>query len=247
VDLSLMDVLQKFRRPTTGTSLSTLNPVALGIVHRLDRGTSGCIIIAKNDPIHAQFVAAIFQRQLQKTYTVLVSPAPCTVLYNETMGYITIPVDGKPAKSKYTVLERFVRYNNISKRNETAALMNVITYTGRQHQVRVHCAHGLKAPIVGDPLYSITTAAPTTKTTIRTKNHNTKSLNRPKTKNVVLVPGIHDQSQERFHLHASSITLPFQLEAFHNSNNNSMIDHRTITYNAPIPIWWLPILDEWRQ
>ena len=254
VDLSLMDVLQKFRsgRSTndgimvSGTSLSTLNPVALGIVHRLDRGTSGCIVIAKNNAIHARFVAAIFQRQFQKTYTVLVSPAPCIEAYHPTTGYITIPVDGKPAKSKYTVLERFVRNNNVSGTNETAALMNVTTYTGRQHQVRVHCAHGLGTPIIGDSLYSTTIMASATPT-------NKKGLSHKK------VPsrtdrGI-DQGQERFHLHAASITVPSHLgEEFRTISHDihDGTDRRTVhltttmTYDAPIPTWWQPVLDEWR-
>jgi len=54
-DVSLEDALSALKMP-----LSDLNPEALGIVHRLDRGTSGCIIIAKNDSTHAKLVTAFF-------------------------------------------------------------------------------------------------------------------------------------------------------------------------------------------
>ena len=243
VDLSLVDALQKFRSSANNhqTSLSTLNPVALGIVHRLDRGTSGCMVIAKNDPTHARFVAAMFQRQFQKTYTVLVSPAPCIESYHETTGYITIPVDGKPAKSKYTVIERFVRYNNVSNTNDTAALMNVTTYTGRQHQVRVHCSYGLKSPIIGDTLYAAAIDDSKIRTAIQHRT-NRKDVSRVQ----------NDKSKERFHLHASTITIPDHDQwswtaPVGTPTRATTRPIATMTYDAPIPTWWKPVLDSWRH
>jgi 23S rRNA-/tRNA-specific pseudouridylate synthase len=214
-DLSLVDLLMKVSRRD---QLSTLNPDALGIVHRLDRGTSGCIVVAKNDPTHAQLVTQLFTRQLQKTYTVLVSPAPSLALYNAT-GYITIPVHGKPAKSKYTILERYSVIDdsgrasgNDTSKTKTAALINVTTLTGRQHQVRVHCAYGLGTPIVGDDLYS----NPSNKGPMKDRR----------------LPKERPQNEpERFHLHASSLYIPCANETIH----------------APLPSWWLPVLDSWRS
>jgi 23S rRNA-/tRNA-specific pseudouridylate synthase len=256
IDLSIVDVLQKVRT-VPNVTLSTLNPAALGIVHRLDRGTSGCLIIAKNDATHADIVSRLFQRQIQKTYTVLVSPAPCIELYNTT-GYITLPVHGKPAKSKYTILERFVR-NSTSTRTtkngkngintailskvETAALMNITTYTGRQHQVRVHCSYGLGTPIIGDTVYTATT-----KTTNTIKGTKTGKNDHP-------YPTA--TKREQFHLHASSISFLDTTVNDSNIHNSTCTSTTTspsaqhcntlLEFDAPIPNWWFPVLKEWRK
>jgi 23S rRNA-/tRNA-specific pseudouridylate synthase len=191
-DLSLVDLLMKVSRRD---QLSTLNPDALGIVHRLDRGTSGCIVVAKDDPTHAQLVSQLFTRQMHKTYTVLVSPAPPRGLYNTT-GYITIPVQGKPAKSKYTIVERYSVVDVSDGAVKTAAWINVTTLTGRQHQVRVHCAYGLGAPIVGDELYY----NPSHKGPMKDRR----------------LPKERPQNEpERFHLHASSLYIPGVNETIH--------------------------------
>jgi 23S rRNA-/tRNA-specific pseudouridylate synthase len=216
-DLSVVDLLM--RLSTSREQLSSLNSDALGIVHRLDRGTSGCLIVAKNDSTHARFVAQLFTRQIHKTYTVLVSPAPSMERYNTT-GFITIPVHGKPAKSKYTILERYsvvddsggAAVHGISQM-KTAALINVTTFTGRQHQVRVHCAHGLETPVIGDELY----------------NGHTSSIV-SKDRRVQKKPAL-AKVLERFHLHASSLNIPCINE----------------TIYAPLPAWWLPVLDYWRN
>lgn len=216
-DLSLVDSLMRFCNGRE--QLSTLNPDALGIVHRLDRGTSGCIVVSKNDPTHARLVSQLFTRQMHKTYTVLVSPAPSLELYNTT-GNITIPVHGKPAKSMYTILERYtgaVKYISGDAANDassikTAALINVTTFTGRQHQVRVHCAHGLGAPVVGDELY-------------RQSGQKNSLKDRRFQKESVAA-----KEPERFHLHASSIFIPCLNK----------------TISAPLPNWWSSVLDDWR-
>jgi 23S rRNA-/tRNA-specific pseudouridylate synthase len=124
-------------------SLSTLNPECLGLVHRLDRGTSGCMVLAKTEAMHANLVAEFFLRQSQKKYLTLVSPPPGLSLPEE--GDIDLPVDGRPAKSKYRILQRY---------GTDAALLEVETLTGRKHQVRKHCAQGLQSPVVMDPMYS---------------------------------------------------------------------------------------------
>jgi 23S rRNA-/tRNA-specific pseudouridylate synthase len=138
-DVSLEDALLNCNIP-----LSTLNPEAMGLVHRLDRGSSGCMVLAKTDEMHANLVAEFFLRRTQKRYLALVAPAPDSSVSDE--GYIDLPVDGRPAKSKYRVVERYG--------TGAAALLEFDIYTGRKHQVRIHAAEGLSSPVLMDNLYS---------------------------------------------------------------------------------------------
>ena len=111
-DISLEDALVDI-----GISLSTLNHEALGIVHRLDRGTSGCIVLAKNDAMHVRLVSYFFCRQIRKSYRALVSYEPVSdevdksneqnlskVLSNE--GVIDLEVGGRPALSTYSIVNK---------------------------------------------------------------------------------------------------------------------------------------------
>lgn len=154
-DISLHDAFVHFNLP-----LSTLNPDALGLVHRLDRGTSGCMVWAKRNEIHAQLVALFFVRRVYKEYTVLTAPAPqIERLRSNVPVVMSSSVDGRPAKSVYTLVEQFGQNSTASNTSQptntfgTAALGRVQTLTGRKHQVRVHCATDLKSPVLGDPLY----------------------------------------------------------------------------------------------
>ena len=128
-DTSLVDALLQNRVP-----LSTLNPQAQGLVHRLDRGTSGCLLLAKTDDFHARAVSEFFVRRSRKSYTALLE-APVEGLPME--GTMETLVDGRSARSEYRV------------HAENPRLVTVQTKTGRKHQVRVHCASALR-PIVGD-------------------------------------------------------------------------------------------------
>lgn len=152
-DVSLEDAISSLNIP-----LSELNPDALGIVHRLDRGTSGCIILAKNDMTHAKLVTAFFSRNAKKSYLAIVSyhvQEACLQkrqIHEKDLavgfrGSIDIKVQGKPALSEYTVLKIIP---------EHVILLRVVTYTGRYHQVRQHCAQGLGRPILFDPEYGFT-------------------------------------------------------------------------------------------
>jgi 23S rRNA pseudouridine1911/1915/1917 synthase len=138
-DVSLEEALLHVNLP-----LSTINSEARGLVHRLDRGTSGCLAIAKSDEAHAQLVTEFFLRQVSKKYICLVSPAVERSSEQATPILIDTPVSGHVAKSKYRVLKSF----------DEASLVEMETLTGRKHQVRVHAAEVLKSPIIGDPLYS---------------------------------------------------------------------------------------------
>jgi 23S rRNA-/tRNA-specific pseudouridylate synthase len=146
-DIALEDALLHINLP-----LSTLNAECRGLVHRLDRGTSGCMIWAKSDHMHALLVTEFFLRRVQKTYTTLVVLDPAVTDNEDSSesnrladeGRVSLPVDGRPAESTYRVLERY---------GTEAALVQVQTMTGRKHQVRVHCAQGLSSPVVRDTLY----------------------------------------------------------------------------------------------
>ena len=135
MDYSLQDVLL-----TANIPLSTLNPDCRGLVHRIDRGTSGCIVFAKTNEMHAKMVTEFFLRKAKKSYQAVVVAAKDMPDHGE----ITSSVGGRPAKSTFVVEDRI---------HSTYARLRVETWTGRKHQVRVHCAQGLKSPILLDALY----------------------------------------------------------------------------------------------
>lgn len=135
-------------------SLSSINGVIRpGIVHRLDKDTSGLLIVAKNDFAHKELSNQLRDRKIHREYIALVNG----VLKNDE-GTINLPIgrdpknrlkmtviytNSKEAITNYWVLNRFSSYT----------LVKVKLETGRTHQIRVHFSH-LKHSIVGDPLYS---------------------------------------------------------------------------------------------
>jgi len=127
-----------------------------GIVHRLDRETSGAILVAKNDAAHAKLSADFRQRKVKKTYLALVhgmlkgdrGSIDLAIARDphRRMRMTTRPAS-KPGKSRaaltdWRVLARF----------PSATLVEVTLHTGRTHQIRVHFS-AVKRPIVGDTLY----------------------------------------------------------------------------------------------
>jgi len=137
-DISLVDALLDV------TSLSTINPLARGIVHRIDRGTSGALVLAKTDECHLELVALFFLRRVKKKYFALVHGDDML----EQEGTIDSDIEGKHAVSRYRVMKI---HEDAGK--PFAVQLEVETLTGRKHQVRIHCAHGLGRPIILDPLY----------------------------------------------------------------------------------------------
>jgi 23S rRNA pseudouridine1911/1915/1917 synthase len=121
-----------------------------GIVHRLDKDTSGLIVVAKNVSSQASLARQLAERTMRRTYLALVHGDP------PASGTIDAPIGrdatrrtrmavthrGRPARTAYRVLERFGR----------AALVECRLETGRTHQIRVHFQH-IRHPLIGDPVY----------------------------------------------------------------------------------------------
>jgi 23S rRNA-/tRNA-specific pseudouridylate synthase len=136
-DASLEDCLLR-----SGVPLSTLNKEGQGMVHRIDRGTSGCIVLAKTNRMHSILMAQFFLRNVSKSYQALI----CTMPNNKlpTKGTIDLDIDGRPAISKYRVEQKYA---------DGVARIKVKTKQGRRHQVWIHCSRGLQAPILLDSSY----------------------------------------------------------------------------------------------
>lgn len=124
-----------------------------GIVHRLDKETSGCIIVAKNDQTHASLSKSFSERTIKKTYLAIVSGKP-----RQRKGTIILSIGRHPiARMKMTERrppagrEAITDYEVLSS-SETESLLACFPHTGRMHQIRVHLQH-LGHPIIGDHLY----------------------------------------------------------------------------------------------
>ncbi len=126
-----------------------------GIVHRLDRDTSGLLVVASTDPVHAALVDALRRREVTRRYLALVDgePANPTGRIEAPIGrdpasrrrFATVP-DGKPAVTRYTTLAT----GTIGDR--PVALLACTLGTGRTHQIRVHLT-AIGHPVIGDPVY----------------------------------------------------------------------------------------------
>ena len=146
-DVSLEDALV-----SCNVVLSTLNPEALGLVHRLDRGSSGCIVFAKSNDMHAKLVSEFFLRRTTKKYVALLRESSESSIPEAGSGLIDHPVSRRPARSQYSLLERY-KSSSDEECEDNAALVEFEIFTGRKHQIRVHAAEVLGSPVWGDPLY----------------------------------------------------------------------------------------------
>ena len=123
-----------------------------GIVHRLDKETTGVIVVAKTDKAHRALADQFATRSLKKFYVALVAEVPqllsgmidSAISRHPTHRHrMTIGEGGRPARTSWERVEAF---------GDIAALMRCQIFTGRTHQIRVHLK-SLGHPILGDPLY----------------------------------------------------------------------------------------------
>jgi tRNA pseudouridine32 synthase/23S rRNA pseudouridine746 synthase len=123
-------------------------------VHRLDRDTSGCLLLARNPKAHRRFQQAFERNEVAKTYIAVLAGAPA-----RAEGFIDMPLrkvstreagwrmvpdpTGQPAQTRWRTLDE----------RDGRALVLFQPATGRTHQLRVHALHGIGIPIAGDPRY----------------------------------------------------------------------------------------------
>ncbi len=137
----------------TGNRLSSVGaPDRPGIIHRLDKETSGLIVVAKTDRAHHKLAAAFSAREPFKRYRALVLGIP-----NHSFGTIQEPIGRHPVVRTRMSVQPNGRYAHTDWSLEeifgdAAALVNCVIHTGRTHQIRVHMSH-LKHPLVGDTTY----------------------------------------------------------------------------------------------
>jgi 23S rRNA pseudouridine1911/1915/1917 synthase len=127
-----------------------------GIVHRLDRDTSGLLMVARHDAAQASLMAQLKARRVKKTYLALVQGSVAAALgrieapigrdprHRTRMGVVP---DGRPAVTGYRVRERFAGWT----------LLELDLVTGRTHQIRVHL-EAIGHPVAGDPVYGTGTS-----------------------------------------------------------------------------------------
>lgn len=122
-----------------------------GIVHRLDKDTSGLLISAKDNSIHGNLRSQFSKRTIEKYYYALVWGR-----FDEDKGEINAPIGRSPKnRKKFTVIESgrdSLSLYEVVERFEFLTLVRVKLETGRTHQIRVHMTH-VNHPIFGDPYY----------------------------------------------------------------------------------------------
>ena len=133
------------------------DPLRPGIVHRLDKETSGIVVVAKNDFAHAKLSEGFRQRAIRKTYVALVQGQ----MENE-QGRIELPIARDPnRRTRMTAAKRAGLFPNARAARtdwrvlatiDSTSLLEVQLHTGRTHQIRVHFS-ALGHPVVGDTLY----------------------------------------------------------------------------------------------
>lgn len=134
-------------------NLSGINGVLRpGIVHRLDKGTSGLLVVAKNDVAHLSLAGQIKNRTLLRQYVAItwghmsseegIVEAPIGRAVKDRKRMTVVHIKGRESKTQFRILERF----------DLCDLLSIRLQTGRTHQIRVHLSY-LNHPVLGDPEY----------------------------------------------------------------------------------------------
>ena len=123
-----------------------------GIVHRLDKNTSGAIIIAKNDKAHINLSEQLKNHEIKKTYIALVRG-----VVKENNASINMPIGRSKKDRKKMDVDKngkeAITHFKVMKRYKDYTLLEINIETGRTHQIRVHLSH-IGYPIIGDEVYS---------------------------------------------------------------------------------------------
>jgi 23S rRNA pseudouridine1911/1915/1917 synthase len=134
-----------------GITLSGQGSPRPGIVHRLDKGTSGLLLVARDDAAHAALTAALRARRIERTYLALVRGRPPAAT-----GTIEAPIARHPGRRTVMAVvpegRSAVTHYRLMDRNATASLLEIGLETGRTHQIRVHLSY-IGHPVLGDASY----------------------------------------------------------------------------------------------
>ena len=132
--------------------ISKKNTIRPGIVHRLDKDTSGLMVVAKSDSVHDKLSNMIKDKKIERKYLALVwgvvrhergrIDAPIGRDFNDRQKYTVTDINGKESMTNFEVIERY----------KDATLIRCKLETGRTHQIRVHLNY-IGHPIVNDPVY----------------------------------------------------------------------------------------------
>ncbi|NCU41920.1 MAG: RluA family pseudouridine synthase [Candidatus Moranbacteria bacterium] len=139
------------------------DPMRPGIVHRLDKDTSGIMIIAKNTSSFSELKKLFSQRNIQKSYVAITHSTP-----SPEKGSISLPIARSRSFRKQTIVQEGTRYKGVSREalteykllfssyskefHLTYSVIQAFPKTGRMHQIRIHLSH-IHCPIIGDALY----------------------------------------------------------------------------------------------